>query len=53
MRQALDTIMDKVARIMTGDPKFKDHWIDLCGYAKLVSDRLEKEAKIRRRVFPL
>lgn len=42
-RHALDMILHKVARIVTGDAYFKDHWDDIAGYAKLVSDRIEKE----------
>lgn len=45
MRQALDVIMDKTARIMTGDPFYLDHWDDICGYSKLVADRLRKESR--------
>ena len=26
---------------MNGDPNYADSWIDIAGYAKLVSDRLE------------
>lgn len=41
--QALDTIMDKIARIINGDPDYADNWHDIQGYAKLVEDRLPKE----------
>lgn len=33
--EALDLIATKIARIVCGDPKDKDHWKDLGGYAKL------------------
>lgn len=39
-RQALTVIMDKIARILTGDPNYDDNWHDIQGYAKLVEDRL-------------
>lgn len=39
MRQALTTIADKIARILNGDPYYKDNWHDIQGYAKLVEDR--------------
>lgn len=42
-RQALETIMDKVARILNGDPNYDDNWVDIEGYAKLVRDRLQGE----------
>lgn len=40
-KQALEVIMDKVARILNGDPDYTDNWHDIQGYAKLVEDRLE------------
>lgn len=42
-RQALTVIMDKIARILSGDPNYADNWHDIQGYAKLVEDRLPKE----------
>lgn len=39
MRQALTVIADKIARILNGDPHYKDNWHDLQGYAKLAEDR--------------
>lgn len=39
-REGLDAIMCKVARILAGDPSFKDHWHDIQGYARLVEERL-------------
>lgn len=39
-RQALETIADKIARILSGDPDYADNWHDIQGYAKLVEDRL-------------
>ena len=42
-KEALDMIFHKIGRIINGDPNYADSWIDIAGYAKLVSDRLEKE----------
>lgn len=39
-RQALEVIADKIARILNGDPNYKDNWHDIQGYAKLVEDRI-------------
>ena len=39
-KQALEVIVDKIARILTGDPNYDDNWHDIQGYAKLVEDRL-------------
>lgn len=38
-RQALSVIADKVARILTGDPEYRDNWHDIQGYARLAEDR--------------
>lgn len=38
--EALDMIMHKVARVVSGDPDYADSWVDIAGYAKLVADRL-------------
>ena len=38
---ALDMIAVKISRIVNGNASYKDSWIDIAGYAKLVADRLE------------
>ena len=35
-RSSLDMILSKVSRILSGDPHFQDHWVDIAGYATLV-----------------
>lgn len=39
-KQALETIADKIARILNGDPNYADNWHDIQGYARLVEERL-------------
>lgn len=39
-KEALDFICGKIARVVNGDPKYKDNWVDIEGYARLVSDTL-------------
>lgn len=39
-REALEMNAHKIARILAGNPHFKDHWTDIAGYAQLVADRL-------------
>jgi hypothetical protein len=34
-REALDMILAKIARIVSGDPHHPDHWNDIAGYALL------------------
>ena len=43
--QALDMIAAKIGRILTGNPSHLDSWVDIAGYAKLVSDRLQGNAR--------
>ena len=42
-QSALDEISMKIARILHGDPNYKDNWHDVEGYAKLISDTLGDE----------
>ena len=40
-KEALEVIVAKMARILSGNPDFLDHWDDIAGYATLVSDYLK------------
>lgn len=40
-QEALDMICHKIGRIVNGDPDYDDSWVDIAGYAQLVSDRLQ------------
>lgn len=40
-REAVEVILAKVARIVTGNPNHKDNWHDIGGYAKLAEDRIK------------
>ena len=40
-KQALTVIADKQARILSGDPNYRDNWHDIQGYARLAEDRCE------------
>lgn len=42
-RQALTVIADKIARMLNGDPTYRDNWHDIVGYAKLVDDRMARD----------
>lgn len=39
-RETLDMIAHKIGRILAGDPNYADHWDDIAGYARLISQRL-------------
>lgn len=40
-REGLEMIMHKISRILCGDSQFKDHYLDVCGYATLVLKEIE------------
>lgn len=40
-RESLHMIAAKISRILCGDPKCKDHWVDLAGYAQLIAGERE------------
>lgn len=42
-KQALTVIADKIARMLNGDPTYRDNWHDIVGYAKLVDDRMSRD----------
>jgi hypothetical protein len=44
-REAIDMIIHKLGRIINGNPDKVDHWVDIAGYAKLVAERLEGNAR--------
>lgn len=45
MKEALEMIQHKIARIINGDPNYTDNWHDIQGYAKLIEDRLRKDSR--------
>jgi len=42
-KQALETIADKIARMLNGDPYYDDNWVDIIGYSQLVLNELRKK----------
>jgi hypothetical protein len=38
-KEAVEVIVQKVSRIVCGDPNYPDNWIDIQGYAKLAEQR--------------
>ena len=43
--EALEMIVHKIGRIVNGNPDKVDHWVDIAGYAKLIADRLQGNAR--------
>lgn len=41
MMESLDMIVHKIARVINGCPTYKDNWMDIMGYSKLVADSLK------------
>ena len=44
-RESIDMIVHKLGRIINGNPDHVDSWRDIAGYATLVADRLEGNAR--------
>lgn len=42
VREGLDYIAGKIARIVTGDPEYLDNWDDIAGFATIVAARIRK-----------
>ena len=42
-REALEAVMGKLARIVTGDPDFLDHYRDIVGYTQRAMDYTAKQ----------
>jgi hypothetical protein len=42
MCESLGMIANKIARIVNGDPFYKDSWQDIAGYAQLIVNKLDK-----------
>jgi hypothetical protein len=44
MKEAMDMVLHKMARIVNGDPYYLDSWVDIVGYIELVIRRLKTHA---------
>lgn len=44
-REALEMIAQKIARILNGDPNYKDNWHDIQGYARLAEERCRETSQ--------
>lgn len=42
-KEAMEMVLHKCARLLSGDPAHRDSWHDIQGYAKLAEDRLPPE----------
>lgn len=41
MKETLHMVAHKMGRVVSGDPYVKDHWDDMAGYPRLVSQRID------------
>lgn len=44
-RETLEMIAHKIGRVLAGNPHFEDHWDDIAGYSRLVSQRIRMYQK--------
>lgn len=49
--EAINMIVNKIARIYNGDPHYADSWRDIAGYATLVADRLDNDTEEQKRLI--
>jgi hypothetical protein len=42
-KEALDMVMSKISRLLTGDPEHLDSWNDMIGYLTLVTENLKND----------
>lgn len=47
MKEALEMVAHKIARILNGDPNYVDSWHDIIGYVRLIEKRLEQKETTR------
>lgn len=45
-KESIDMICNKLSRILNGDPKYRDSWADIAGYAQLVVNDLDEAPKL-------
>jgi len=43
LREGMEMILHKIARIANGDVKYLDSYVDIIGYTQLIIDEIEKE----------
>jgi hypothetical protein len=45
-KESVDMIMHKLARVLTGDNSFRDHWDDISGYSILSANEIDRGSGI-------
>jgi hypothetical protein len=45
MRESLEMVQHKIARILNGNPHYADSWHDIIGYVKLIIDDMVMDEK--------
>lgn len=48
IKESLEMIQHKIARIINGDENYIDSWHDIQGYASLIEERLKRDQQVRR-----
>lgn len=43
MKESMIMILHKIARIVNGDPKYLDSWMDIAGYSELIIREVESD----------
>lgn len=51
-KEALEMIVHKIGRILSGDPDYDDSWVDICGYSQLIVDRIRRTGEYASQELP-
>ena len=51
-KESLEMIAHKIARILNGDPEYDDNWIDVAGYATLITDIIHADQQKEKSAGP-
>jgi hypothetical protein len=42
-KEGLEYVAHKIARVLSGNSNFRDHWLDISGYVERVLEEIDKE----------
>ena len=45
-KEGVEMIVHKLCRALCGDPNFKDHWLDIAGYATRVAEEINRQREV-------
>lgn len=49
-KESLEMVANKIGRIIAGNPSTRDHWDDIAGYSRLISQRIFLRPSVKDQV---